>query len=112
MFSPDVPIRLDYHGKRFDLRTHGPLQGLLMGLAQLNCSELRLKRISHRHGLLGFDKLIMFLIKEWINDIKKNQIPNLLVGVGPMYSFVQLCEYAHADITSPSYITQTFHFKI
>ncbi|XP_063919299.1 autophagy-related protein 2 homolog B isoform X2 [Zophobas morio] len=90
VFSPDVPIRLDYHGKRFDLRTHGPLQGLLMGLAQLNCSELRLKRISHRHGLLGFDKLIMFLIKEWINDIKKNQIPNLLVGVGPMYSFVQL----------------------
>ncbi|XP_044263557.1 autophagy-related protein 2 homolog A isoform X3 [Tribolium madens] len=90
IFSPDVPIRLDYHGKHFDLRTHGPLQGLLMGLAQLNCSELRLKRISHRHGLLGFEKLMMFLIKEWVNDIKKNQIPSLLVGVGPMYSFVQL----------------------
>jgi autophagy-related protein 2 len=49
IFSQEVPIRLDYHGKRVDM-THGPLAGLLMGLGQLNCSELRLKRISYRHG--------------------------------------------------------------
>lgn len=49
IFSPDVPIRLDYQGKRVDM-THGPLAGLLMGLAQLNCSEIRLKRINHRYG--------------------------------------------------------------
>jgi autophagy-related protein 2 len=49
LFSREVPIRLDYQGKRVDM-THGPLAGLLMGLGQLNCSELRLKRISHRHG--------------------------------------------------------------
>jgi autophagy-related protein 2 len=49
LFSREVPIRLDYEGKRVDM-THGPLAGLLMGLGQLNCSELRLKRISYRHG--------------------------------------------------------------
>jgi hypothetical protein len=49
LFSPDVPVRVDYQGKRVDM-THGPLAGLLMGLAQLNCSELRLKRLSYRHG--------------------------------------------------------------
>ncbi|KAG7200135.1 hypothetical protein KM043_000574 [Ampulex compressa] len=88
-FAPEVLVRLDYHGKHVDL-THGPLAGLLMGLAQLNCSELRLKRLSHRHGLLGFDKLLAFLLSEWLQDIKKNQLPGLLGGVGPMHSLVQL----------------------
>lgn len=91
IFSPEVFVRLDYHGKRVDL-THGPLAGLLMGLAQLNCSELRLKRLTHRHGLLGFDKLVAFLFSEWLQDIKKNQLPSLLGGVGPMHSLVQLCK--------------------
>ncbi|KAJ8967901.1 hypothetical protein NQ317_015423 [Molorchus minor] len=84
IFAPDVPIRLDYHGKRVDL-THGSLPGLLMGLGQLNCSELRLKRISYRHGLLGFDKLMAYLLQEWLNDIKKNQLPSLLGGVRDLF---------------------------
>lgn len=69
-----------------------------MGLAQLNCSELRLKRLTHRHGLLGFDKLVTFLLSEWLQDIKKNQLPSLLGGVGPMHSLVQLCKYAKETI--------------
>ncbi|XP_032665002.1 autophagy-related protein 2 homolog A isoform X2 [Odontomachus brunneus] len=89
VFSPEVLVKLDYQGKRVDL-THGPLAGLLMGLAQLNCSELRLKRLSHRYGLLGYDKLLAYLASEWLQDIKKNQLPGLLSGVGPMYSVVQL----------------------
>lgn len=89
VFSPDVPIKLDYQGKRVDM-THGPLPGLLMGLGQLNCSELRLKRLSNRHGVLGLDKLLTYLITEWLNDIKRNQLPSLLGGVGPMHSLVQL----------------------
>lgn len=91
IFSPDVPIRLDYQGKRVEL-SHGPLAGLLMGLGQLQCSEIRLKRISYRHGILGLDRLINFLIQEWLQDIKKRQLPKILGGVGPMYSLVQLCE--------------------
>ena len=89
IFAPEVLVRLDYHGKRVDL-THGSLAGVLMGLAQLNCSELRLKRLAYRHGLLGFDKLMSFLFAEWLQDIKKNQLQSLLGGVGPMYSVVQL----------------------
>lgn len=89
LFSPEVPIRLDYQGKHVDM-THGPLAGLLMGLGQLNCSELRLKRLSHRHGLLGFDKLLTYALHEWLQDIKRHQLPSLLGGFGPMHSFVQL----------------------
>ncbi|XP_058813814.1 autophagy-related protein 2 homolog B [Topomyia yanbarensis] len=89
IFSPDVPIRIDYHGKRVEL-SHGPLAGLLMGLGQLQCSEIRLKKISHRHGILGLDRLLNFLLQEWLQDIKKKQLPKILGGVGPMYSLVQL----------------------
>lgn len=89
IFSPDVPVKLDYQGKRVDM-THGPLAGILMGLGQLNNSELKLRKISYKHGLLGFDKLVNFVLTEWTNDIKKNQLPSLLGGVGPMHSLVQL----------------------
>jgi len=91
IFSPDVPIRLDYQGKRVEL-SHGPLAGLLMGLGQLQCSEIRLKKIYNRQGILGVDRLINFLIQEWLQDIKKRQLPKILGGVGPMYSLVQLCK--------------------
>lgn len=64
-----------------------------MGLGQLQCSQIVLKRISFRHGILGIDKLLRFLIQEWLQDIKKRQLPKILGGVGPMYSFIQLCKF-------------------
>lgn len=107
IFSPDVPIRLDYQGKRVEM-SHGPLAGLIMGLGQLLCSEIRLKRISYRHGLLGFDRLINFLIQEWLQDIKKRQLPKILGGVGPMYSLVQLCEINIFSIQTKHVLTIIF----
>lgn len=89
VFGPEVPIRLDYHGKRVEFN-HGPLAGLIMGLGQLQCSEIRLKSISYRHGILGVDRLLNFLLQAWLQDIKRNQLQSILVGVGPMHSFVQL----------------------
>ncbi|XP_055377404.1 autophagy-related protein 2 homolog B isoform X2 [Condylostylus longicornis] len=89
VFSPEVLIRLDYHGRRIEM-SRGPVAGLLMGLGQLQCSEIRLKKIVYRHGLLGADKLLNYLFKEWLQDIKKNQLPTILSGVGPMYTLVQL----------------------
>uniref|UniRef100_A0A8D2ITS0 Autophagy related 2B n=1 Tax=Varanus komodoensis TaxID=61221 RepID=A0A8D2ITS0_VARKO len=43
-FTSEVPIRLDYHGKHVSM-DQGTLAGILIGLAQLNCSELKLKRL-------------------------------------------------------------------
>ncbi|XP_006879228.1 PREDICTED: autophagy-related protein 2 homolog B [Elephantulus edwardii] len=90
-FTSEVPIRLDYHGKHVSMG-QGTLAGILIGLAQLNCSELKLKRLCYRHGLLGVDKLLSYAISEWLSDIKKNQLPGLLGGVGPMHSLVQLVQ--------------------
>lgn len=90
-FTSEVPIRLDYHGKHVSM-DQGTLAGILIGLAQLNCSELKLKRLFYRHGLLGVDKLFSYAITEWLNDIKKNQLPGILGGVGPLHSLVQLVQ--------------------
>ncbi|KAI5633052.1 hypothetical protein NE865_14270 [Phthorimaea operculella] len=89
VFSPEVPIRLDYVGKRVDLSA-GPVAGLLMGLGQLNCSELTLKRLDYRLGLLGLEKLVQWALHEWLSDIKRHQLPGLLSGIGPMHSLLQL----------------------
>lgn len=89
VFSPEVPIRLDYVGKRVDLSA-GPVAGLLMGLGQLNCSELTLKRLDYKLGLLGLEKLIHWALHEWLSDIKRHQLPGLLSGIGPMHSLLQL----------------------
>ncbi|GFY75857.1 autophagy-related protein 2 homolog B [Trichonephila inaurata madagascariensis] len=88
-FSPDVLIRIDYQGKHV-LMEQGALKGLLMGLGQLNTSEITLKRLCYRHGLLGHHKILSYATNEWKQDIFKNQLPSILGGVGPMHSFVQL----------------------
>lgn len=49
-FTSEVPIWLDYHGKHVTVDQVGTFAGLLIGLAQLNCSELKLKRLCCRHG--------------------------------------------------------------
>uniref|UniRef100_A0A8C9ZCI1 Autophagy related 2A n=1 Tax=Sander lucioperca TaxID=283035 RepID=A0A8C9ZCI1_SANLU len=88
-FTSEVPIWLDYQGKHVAIE-QGTFAGILIGLAQLNCSELKLKRLCCRHGLLGVDKVIQYAVTEWLTDIRKNQLPGILGGVGPMHSVVQL----------------------
>ncbi|XP_039616656.1 autophagy-related protein 2 homolog A isoform X1 [Polypterus senegalus] len=89
-FTSEVPIWLDYQGKHVSIDQVGTFAGILIGLAQLNCSELKLKRLCCRHGLLGVDKVINYAVNEWVTDIRKNQLPGILGGVGPMHSVVQL----------------------
>ncbi|XP_052770169.1 autophagy-related protein 2 homolog B-like [Mya arenaria] len=87
VFSPDVPIMLDYQGK-FDSE-HGTLAGL-GGLVSLNKAELKLKRLSYKQGLLGSDRVLMYCGNEWLTDIRLNQLPTILGGFGPVHAFVQL----------------------
>lgn len=52
-----------------------------------------LKKLIILFSLLGVDKLFSYAISEWLNDIKKNQLPGILGGVGPMHSLVQLGKF-------------------
>ncbi|XP_032812105.2 autophagy-related protein 2 homolog B [Petromyzon marinus] len=90
-FTSEVLIRLDYHGKHVTME-QGTFAGILIGLAQLNNSELKLKQLCYRHGLLGVERLVAYAASEWVNDIRKNQLPGILGGVGPMHSLVQLVQ--------------------
>ncbi|GAB1294781.1 Autophagy-related protein 2 homolog B [Apodemus speciosus] len=66
-FTAEVPIRLDYHGKHVSM-DQGTLAGILIGLAQLNCSELKLKRLFYRHGLQGLKDLVWLPIEQYRKD--------------------------------------------
>eukprot|EP00088_Acartia_fossae_P059445 TRINITY_DN7056_c0_g1_i2.p1 TRINITY_DN7056_c0_g1~~TRINITY_DN7056_c0_g1_i2.p1 ORF type:complete len:712 (+),score=179.37 TRINITY_DN7056_c0_g1_i2:77-2137(+) len=88
-FSPAVPIRIDYVGKYVDM-TQGALTGILAGLAQLNCSEITLKELEFRQGVLGLDKLLALAATAWLADIRSSQLPALLGGVGPMHALLQM----------------------
>ncbi|XP_061598995.1 autophagy-related protein 2 homolog B-like [Cololabis saira] len=88
-FTCEVPIRLDYHGKHVSM-DQGTFAGIIFGLTQLNCSELKLRQLCYRQGLLGVDKLFSYAINEWLNDIKMNQLQGLLSGVAPIHTLVKL----------------------
>uniref|UniRef100_A0AAQ5YJY0 Autophagy related 2B n=1 Tax=Amphiprion ocellaris TaxID=80972 RepID=A0AAQ5YJY0_AMPOC len=88
-FTSEVPIRLDYHGKHVSM-DQGTFAGIIFGLTQLNCSELKLRQLCYRQGLLGLDKLFSYAINEWLNDIKTNQLQGILSGVAPIHTLVKL----------------------
>lgn len=60
--------------------------------------------------LLGFDKLVSFAVNEWIQDIKKTQVPCLLGGVGPMHALVQLCTFVTVEINLLSFFFKRISF--
>lgn len=61
-----------------------------MGLAHLNQSELRLKKLHQKHGILGLDRVLSYALTEWFEDIKRHQLPSILGSIGPMNSVRQL----------------------
>ena len=88
----------------------GTIAGLLLSLTDLNCSEITLRKLSSRKGyvpispscpsctsythfrFLGYDKLLDFVVTEWLTDIKSYQLPRIIGGVGPMYYITQLAQ--------------------
>ncbi|CAF0882237.1 unnamed protein product [Didymodactylos carnosus] len=91
VFSPSVPIRLDYHGKLRNelLFEQGPFLNLLIGLAQLNKVDLNLKRIFYKRGLLGYERLLTFILNEWLHDIRPTDV---LKGIVPISSITQIVQ--------------------
>ncbi|PAA46669.1 hypothetical protein BOX15_Mlig014977g1 [Macrostomum lignano] len=89
VFSPEVFIRLDFNGGRFK-PSEGTLGGIALGLLHLNDVELRLKRLEHRGGLLGIDRLCTYALGEWVLDLRDKQKGQVVRGLGPARVFLQL----------------------
>lgn len=90
VFYPDVPIRIDYEAKRLISEHLGTFAGLLLGLSHLDNSEVTLKSITYKQGILGWDQLFERVANEWLHDIGSYQLPRILQGVGPLYHVTQL----------------------
>ncbi|KFD57607.1 hypothetical protein M513_01710 [Trichuris suis] len=88
---PAVQLKLEYFGKRIDI-DYGALQGLLMGLSRLHCTELILKELDNRHGLLGIEKVVSYALNEWLTDIRQNQLLNIVGSVGPLHNVSEIAQ--------------------
>ncbi|KAH9496155.1 hypothetical protein Btru_012170 [Bulinus truncatus] len=86
----DVTIKLDYRGKRCDMDSG--MVGMMLGVASLTGSMVKLKRINCQKGILGWDKLLMYAYSEWLNDIRSNQIHSILKGVGSLSIVFQIVQ--------------------
>ncbi|KRX96179.1 Autophagy-related protein 2 -like protein A [Trichinella pseudospiralis] len=90
--SPATSVKLEYFGKRHVDVERGALQGLLLGLSRLHCTELKLKELHNRHGILGLDRVLVYVVNEWLCDIRHNQLLALVGSVEPLHNVAQKCE--------------------
>uniref|UniRef100_A0A5S6QFN4 Autophagy-related protein 2 n=1 Tax=Trichuris muris TaxID=70415 RepID=A0A5S6QFN4_TRIMR len=88
---PAVQLKLEYFGKRIDI-DYGAVQGLLIGLSRLHCTELILKELDNRHGLLGVEKVILYALNEWLTDIRQNQLLSIVGSVGPLHNISEIAQ--------------------
>uniref|UniRef100_A0AAF5PGR6 Autophagy-related protein 2 n=2 Tax=Wuchereria bancrofti TaxID=6293 RepID=A0AAF5PGR6_WUCBA len=88
-FSPSAVIRLDLNGKRIR-PDQGWILGLLVGLSDFKCTEIRLKELSCTRGLLGYDRCFKFAVNAWLNDINNKQLVQFITSYGPIKSLVEI----------------------
>ncbi|KAL3458644.1 hypothetical protein BJX64DRAFT_292019 [Aspergillus heterothallicus] len=96
-----VPVKLDFKPKRVDYA------GLRSGRTTefMNFFVLDEANMVMRHviiyGVSGFDKLGQMLNDIWMPDIKQNQLPNVLSGLAPLRSLVNVGSGVKDLITVP-----------
>ncbi|CAD5218348.1 unnamed protein product [Bursaphelenchus okinawaensis] len=90
-FDPACVIRLDYVGKRVKT-DQGAFLGFLIGMTSLKCTEITLKELKNDRGVLGFNKCVQFALDQWLQDIRNNQIPNVVGSYQPISSLVQIAQ--------------------
>ena len=94
IFSPDLSVKFDFSGK-YDRRPANKMDTmtkLLMVAIQLSNTEIKLKRVYYRRGFLGAEKLMQALLREWLADIQRHQMKNLIKGWALFNSLIQFVE--------------------
>ena len=85
-----VPVKLDFKPKRVDyagLRSGRTTE--FMNFFVLDEADMVLRHVIV-YGVSGFDKLGHTLNDIWMPDIKQNQLPNVLAGLAPLRSLVNV----------------------
>ncbi|KAK3117068.1 autophagy- protein 2 [Teratosphaeriaceae sp. CCFEE 6253] len=85
-----VDLRLDYKPKRID---YGGLRSghtnELMNIISLDAANIRLMH-AIIYGIRGFEPLHKTLNDIWMPDVKRNQLPTVLAGLGPVRGLVNI----------------------
>ncbi|CAH8571096.1 unnamed protein product [Dicrocoelium dendriticum] len=87
-FYPDLPIRLDYHGRNLEWNS-GSMHGFLRTLLQLHNAELVIPRRVYQRGYPSLERLLEEVSAD-IRDILVSQLPQMLATcIGPMHEVTQ-----------------------
>ncbi|KAI6171646.1 Autophagy-related protein 2 [Aphelenchoides besseyi] len=89
IFSPQCVICFDYVPKHMTNTQHGAFVGFLMGVVDMKRTQLTLRELHNRRGVLGYRKLSEYMRNEWESDIAQ-QWGNLLSSYGPIQSLVEI----------------------
>ncbi|XP_018009597.1 autophagy-related protein 2 homolog B [Hyalella azteca] len=87
VFNPSVVIVIDFEGNFADINS---LNELMLALSSANKVTLKLKEINFKRGLLGLDKVMEYLRKEWVDDIYANQKLGLLKMIAPVGLLIEI----------------------
>uniref|UniRef100_A0A0N5C9W3 Autophagy-related protein 2 n=1 Tax=Strongyloides papillosus TaxID=174720 RepID=A0A0N5C9W3_STREA len=90
-FTPECNIKIDYNNKRL-ISDAGTAVSIAMGLTSLKGSEITLKEIKNKNGVLGFRRCINHACDEWYNDIYNNQLTKIIKGYGPTSPFINMLQ--------------------
>ncbi|KAL4892710.1 autophagy-related protein 2 [Aspergillus ambiguus] len=85
-----IPVKLDFKPKRVDyagLRSGRTTE--FMNFFVLDGADMVMRHVII-YGISGFDKLGQTLNDIWMPDIKRNQLPNVLAGLAPIRSLVNV----------------------
>lgn len=99
VFSPDVPIKIDYNGKHFNFG-NGALNAIFMGLASFSDMQLILKSVKKRN-FRGYDKILTYVSNEWYTDITQRQLQTIACALGPLQSISKLLTGICALVREP-----------
>lgn len=83
-------IKLDFHVKNV-VYDQGNIAHLITRIGNLHDVELELKKFSCSRGLLGYERVLRFILQEWTIDLK-NQSTNFLGGLAPIKIISKLCK--------------------
>ncbi|KAI9188803.1 autophagy- protein 2 [Blastocladiella emersonii ATCC 22665] len=85
-----ISVRIDYKPKRVDLAAlHRGHVVQLLNVFHLEGAEMNLRHVTVT-GTRGVPELLAALVSDWLPHVRNTQLPNMVSGVGPLRSLVNI----------------------
>ncbi|OAF68945.1 hypothetical protein A3Q56_03325 [Intoshia linei] len=81
-FLPSIVLHINFHGRPLSSKRNS-FSDILLGFAQLASSKIVLKNLQC-NGLCGWNEVITFILKSWMDDIFNNQLSSVISSIEPI----------------------------